>query len=102
MPEVLTTSSRTAINSLLRLFWFFFYSFVFLGFLFSFIMAHCKYYFEILFYVTFAFIKEKKIYNNKKKEMKSLYHFAYLINAFCLGYFWILSYRNNLLLSCNF
>ena len=23
-------------------------------------MAHCEYYFEILFYVTFAFIKEKK------------------------------------------
>ena len=28
-------------------------------------MAHCKYYFEILFYVTFLFIKEKKIYNKK-------------------------------------
>ena len=102
MPEILTTSSRTAINSLLRFLGVFFVLLFFWVFLFSFIMAHCKYYFEILFYVTFAFIKEKKIYNNKKKEMKRLYHFAYLINAFSLGYFWILSYRNNLLLSCNF
>ena len=30
-------------------------------FLFSIIMIHCKHYFEILFYVTFVFIKEKKI-----------------------------------------
>ena len=60
MPEILTTSSRTAINSLLR-----FFSFCSFIFLFSFIMTHCKYYFEILFYVTFVFINEKKIYNKK-------------------------------------
>ena len=29
-------------------------------------MKHRKYYFEILFYVTFMFIKEKKSINNKK------------------------------------
>ena len=51
MPEILTTSSRTAINSLLR-----FFSFCSFIFLFSFIMTHCKYYFEILFHVTFVFI----------------------------------------------
>ena len=62
MSDILTTSSRTAINSLLRCFSF---VFCFLFFLFSFIMKHRKYYFEILFYVTFMFIKEKKSINNK-------------------------------------
>ena len=82
MPEILTTSSRAAINGLLRffVFCFLFFCFVllcffclffcfgfcfllfFLFFLFSFIMTHCKYSFEILFYVTFVLIKEKKIY----------------------------------------
>ena len=46
---ILRTSSRTAINGSLRLFS-----------LFSFIMTHPKHYFEILFYVTFVFLKEKK------------------------------------------
>ena len=46
---ILRTSSRTAINGSLR-----FFS------LFSFIMTHPKHYFEILFYVTFVFLKEKK------------------------------------------
>ena len=37
-------------------------------------MALCKYYFEILFYVTFVFIKEKKSINNLKKcNSKELY-----------------------------
>ena len=67
MPEILTTS-RTAINGFLRFSFFLSFFFVLLCFcffvLFSFIMAHCKYYFEILFYVTFVFIKEEKIYNN--------------------------------------
>ena len=51
MPEILTTSSRTAINDLRFFSGFFFCYFVFLVFLFSFIMKYCKY---ILFYVTFA------------------------------------------------
>ena len=53
---------------------FFFVLLGFLGFFFSFIMALCKYYFEILFYVTFVFIKEKKSINNLKKcNSKELY-----------------------------
>ena len=32
-------------------------------------MTHCKYYFEILFYVTFVFIKEKKKSVNNKKNV---------------------------------
>ena len=35
-------------------------------------MTHCKHYFEILFYVTFAFIKEKN-HNNKKKKYIKIY-----------------------------
>ena len=53
---------------------FFFVLLGFLGVFFSFIMALCKYYFEILFYVTFVFIKEKKSINNFKKcNSKELY-----------------------------
>ena len=53
---------------------FFFVLLGFLGVFFSFIMALCKYYFEILFYVTFVFIKEKKSINNLKKcNSKELY-----------------------------
>ena len=33
-------------------------------------MTHCKYYFEILFYETFVFIKDKKIIYKKKKEVQ--------------------------------
>ena len=42
--------------------------FFFLFFFFAFIMTH-KYYFEILFYVTFVFIKEKIIYNEKESNL---------------------------------
>ena len=70
MHEILRTSSRTAINGLLRSFLFFGSFVFFFVFLFSFIMTHCKYYFEILFYVTFVLIKEKKIYNIKENELK--------------------------------
>ena len=72
MPEILTTSSRAAINGLLLgvfLLLFFFVFLFFVVFLFSFIMTHCKYYFEILLYVTFVFIKEKK--SLIKKELKN-------------------------------
>ena len=50
----LRTCSRTIINGSLSFFWF------------SVIMTHCKYYFEILFYVTFVFIKEKFSNDNNK------------------------------------
>ena len=63
MNEILTTSSRTAINGLLLVFVFvLLFLFFFVFFLFSFVMTHCKYFFEILFYVTFVFIKEKETY----------------------------------------
>ena len=58
MPEILTTSSRAAINGLLRFFVFcflffclfclVFFLFLFF-FLFSFIMTHCKYYLKFYF-----------------------------------------------------
>ena len=75
MPEILTTSSRTAINRLLRFFLCSFVSFVlfFVFFLFPFIMIHCKYYSEILFYATFVFIKEKKKSMNKNNVTPSLF-----------------------------
>ena len=91
MPEILTTSSRIAINGLLRFILLFFFVLLFLllfffgGFFsFSFIMKHCKYYFEILFYVTFVFIKEnKKSINKKKVDMSSIFfNSLFLMNWF--------------------